>query len=518
MVFEFQLGWKQTLWDCAIFIAMKQKQDQLFLLIASLSVQERRYIGHQFNLMPPGKGRYYYLIYQIYLRHLDQPEERAQALEASELPSHLPVLRYQCFNWILEKLRMMHSKRKVELQIRHLLQEAEILFDRSLFTAARRKIKNGLDLIRKHQRYELFGDAYRLQINLDLNDPKGNGSKLLEEFQRFQEEFSHNQASQSCLGQLWSISHQLAATQHLAGAGASSLEELERHLLSHEAQAVKSVRTQIYYLQCQGTLCVHKGDLPGAVVWFRALLETIESDAEKSPTDQENYAIALCNYAQILTYLQEESLLKEKLDEQRRNFLKSQTQKEDPYRTGRRALYYFSCLFTAMHYFYEEQRFQTGVSEFQKALKQLPLPHNINAGAILYQTYFLIGTVYFKLKKWETARSWLEKIPLASTQKRSWVIRGGASVYLALIAYEKGNVEKVERVYKSWLQGKKRAAKSYPELVFVLKLLQRLQAAMPDEMLFIFREAHTKWKEFPPGIYNYLIGEWLAQKMLESQE
>jgi hypothetical protein len=140
----------------------------LFNLIQSMSKAEKRFF-RRFAEMTGGAQctRYLLLFGAMEQLHEDEPEELAAALDDDAVRQNLPVYRNRLQSLILRSLRTLYAGRSAASEIRQLLEEIEILYERRLFAQCGKRVEKALDLAESHQQEALLLDiqAWRRKLS-----------------------------------------------------------------------------------------------------------------------------------------------------------------------------------------------------------------------------------------------------------------------------------------------------------------------------------------------------------------
>lgn len=128
----------------------------LLNLIQSMSKAEKRYF-RRFAEMTGGAQceRYLALFSAMETLEEDEPEELETKLDDPALKTHLPVYRNRLQALILRSLRTLYAGRSTGSEIRQLLEEIEILYERRLFAACGKRIEKALLLAESHEQEAL---------------------------------------------------------------------------------------------------------------------------------------------------------------------------------------------------------------------------------------------------------------------------------------------------------------------------------------------------------------------------
>lgn len=137
----------------------KQKSDDLFLLVKSLKKSEKRYFkmmlgeeGHQSSLK-------YARLFDIIEGQDQFDDDEILALEPSIIPRQLSNLKAHLYKKILQAIRQYNQSTVTDIQIREMIDHAQILFNRSLY-------KQCVSLLKKAKKKAQKVDNLELQLEI----------------------------------------------------------------------------------------------------------------------------------------------------------------------------------------------------------------------------------------------------------------------------------------------------------------------------------------------------------------
>jgi hypothetical protein len=143
----------------------------LLNLIQSMSKAEKRFF-RRFADMSGGtqSERYLALFSAMETLEEDEPEELAALVGDASLKSNLPVYRNRLQSLILRSLRTLYAGRSAGSEIRQLLEEIEILYERRLFAACGKRIEKALSIATSHEQESLLMEihAWRRKLTNQL--------------------------------------------------------------------------------------------------------------------------------------------------------------------------------------------------------------------------------------------------------------------------------------------------------------------------------------------------------------
>lgn len=144
----------------------------LLNLIQSMSKAEKRFF-RRFAEMTGGAqcARYLALFAAMETLDEDEPENLAAKIDDEALVQNLPVYRNRLQALILRSLRTLYAGRSAASEIRQLLEEIEILYERRLFAACGKRIEKALALAESHEQEALLLDIHAWRRKLSGQVP-----------------------------------------------------------------------------------------------------------------------------------------------------------------------------------------------------------------------------------------------------------------------------------------------------------------------------------------------------------
>lgn len=150
--------------------------DELTKLVKSLSKSEKRYFKLYSSFQSGQKE--YLKIFDAVEKMEDFDEERIRKIfDGEEFLKRLPAVKHYLYNQILKSLRIYYSGETVESQIKDLVSDVIILFDKRLYTQA-------LKILAKAKSMAVEHEKFLLQVELSIWEEKIlNETQKLEPFE-----------------------------------------------------------------------------------------------------------------------------------------------------------------------------------------------------------------------------------------------------------------------------------------------------------------------------------------------
>lgn len=154
--------------------------NQLFLLIHSMSKQEKRYFK-LFSARHSNEGNQYYTLYQCLARleTYDESEVLIQ-LKGHPIARRLSIAKTRLYDQLLKSLSAFHAQKSISSELFGILQGVEVLYNRAMYKAAWKKWHSGMKLATKNEQYGIMQSFYHWQHRLieKENYEKWNLEKL----------------------------------------------------------------------------------------------------------------------------------------------------------------------------------------------------------------------------------------------------------------------------------------------------------------------------------------------------
>lgn len=134
--------------------------NQLFLLIQSMSKQEKRYF-RIFSSRHSNEKNNYYTLYQVIDRQKEYDEEAIiKLLKEHQFVNRLSIAKTRLYDQILKSLSAFHAQKSIDSDLFFIIQSIEILYSKALYKAAWKKLHSGIKLAEKYEKHEII-----LQLN-----------------------------------------------------------------------------------------------------------------------------------------------------------------------------------------------------------------------------------------------------------------------------------------------------------------------------------------------------------------
>ena len=140
--------------------------NQLFLLIKSLSKQEKRYFKI-FSNRHSSDNNNYYRLYQIISQQEEYNEEEVyEKLKDQQFINRLSIAKTRLYEQLLKSLNAYHSNKTIDSELFSILMSIEVLYSKALYKSAWKKLQRGFKLAQKHEKHELVLQFYKWKHKL----------------------------------------------------------------------------------------------------------------------------------------------------------------------------------------------------------------------------------------------------------------------------------------------------------------------------------------------------------------
>ena len=127
--------------------------NDVFQLIKSLTGPEKRYFKLSCKYTAKDTNNYMRLFEEIDKQSVYNEERIIKKFKQEKFIKHLPSEKNYLYNLILKSLRMYHSVKTTDNNLKGLLQDIRLLYDKELYTLCLKKIKKAKNIASSHERF-----------------------------------------------------------------------------------------------------------------------------------------------------------------------------------------------------------------------------------------------------------------------------------------------------------------------------------------------------------------------------
>jgi hypothetical protein len=250
--------------------------EPVFELIKSMNQGEKRYFKRLSTLRSESEESNYVKLFNAIEKSKKYNEK---ALIAEFGKKFYAQYKRHLFTKVLEALRGMKDAHSVEMQVRSLINESEVLIERSLFKSAMVHIRNAG---KKAEKYELFLEqirSYSVELDVlsrenDLTNFRQRIAYYKELNKKISEKIDNQLQFEELYSQFVQWNHSIELIRSEEELVALSVV-LSSSLLENESKAF-SLKSKIHYYYIHGLGCFFKGDFATSLSYFKKQKEIIE--------------------------------------------------------------------------------------------------------------------------------------------------------------------------------------------------------------------------------------------------
>lgn len=415
--------------------------EDLHTLISSLSMQEKRHFKiHALSGYTRKGGNNYVRLFDAIEAQKEYNEERIKRqFKGETFIKHLPSEKNHLHSLVLKSLRQYHSQFNIDVTLKEMLIDAEVLQERSLNIHCRKVLAKAKKLAYKYERFVFIPEIIRIEsrmYDLDAIDA------LAEE-------------ERSALKKMETINHLRVISNRVAGLVASAhhlrkeseLQEFSRitaHELLCDENKADSFTAKIFFFYINGVCYEMKGDLQRSYEYRKRFVEITEENPQWMEIHIKNYLPALNNLAISQMELK-------KFDEMSETIRKIRAIGE----TGKKLsqdvhllIFIFSSILE-LNYCLRTGETENGVF----AAKQTEAGLKKYAGKIHGQYVIVLHNslkhIYFKAGDLKRSLYWSNKVIAESVADIREDIQGMARIFNLILHYELGNTDSLEYFIRS---------------------------------------------------------------------
>lgn len=275
-----------------------KKQEQLFFLIKSLTKSEKRYFKRFATLN--GNGDKAYLALFDFIDGQSEPGDNQikDHFIGHAFLSQLHVMKNYLSSLIMKSLRCYNESKSKNSELKELLREVEILFEKELYDQCRSTIEKVIRLATKFERFESLIDAYRWKRQL-LQATQGviKARKEIREIIGLEQEVHRKLESISAL---LDLSYSMMENE---------FGERNDHILHHATMtnenARSSVQAFIHYNHIRYACYAFSGQLKEGLNALDNIVTLLEENPHRIKEDASSYITVLNNKIGALLHSKE---------------------------------------------------------------------------------------------------------------------------------------------------------------------------------------------------------------------
>jgi hypothetical protein len=422
---------------------------------------------------------------------------------------HLPSEKNYLFSLVQKSLRQYHSQTNIDVTIKELLIDAEIFYEKSLYSHCKKILAKTKKLSYKYERFAFIPEIIRLESRMynlqTLNVLAEEERAALEKIKVI----NQYRILSNKTAQLVASAHQLRKKSEL-----ESLDKLMSSFLLNDESKADSFTAKIYFFYINGVCHELKGNLSGSYKSRKRFVEIIETNPLWMEIHTKNYLPALNNLAISQMELKKFEEMAETI-KKIKSVGQDKKQTEDILLTG----FIFSSILE-MNFYIKTGEFEEGL----KAAKEAEAGMKNFSGKIhkQYEIVFWnsIKNIYFGTSELKKSLQWSNKVINESSPEIRQDIQGIARIFNLILHYELGNMDLMEYIIKSTYRFLLKSERLFKVETIVLNYLRKnAYLTSEKEILESFRKLHkelsplTKDQFEKKAFEEFDILSWLESKI-----
>jgi hypothetical protein len=274
---------------------MKSPTD-LFELIKSMTKSEKRYFKLYASKHVKGTGNCVRLFDAIDGQEAYDEGDIRHRFRKERFVKQLPVQKNYLYDLILRSLRAFHSSRTVEMRMKEMLHDVEVLFAKGLYEQCHELLARCRQAGARDEAYDLLLATLSWEIRLAYSQSD------VERLHALAEERDRILRIQQNLAEYFKISLSLLELERANGwlrdaRARESLEAIMHHPLMASETSALSFKAKTIYFNSWNVACALNGDREASYAYARRYLELLEANPDFILLNQRSYITALSNAA-----------------------------------------------------------------------------------------------------------------------------------------------------------------------------------------------------------------------------
>lgn len=271
-------------------------QDHIFDLIHSLQKSERRYFKIYASKHVIGEENNYEALFDFFSKQDAYNEEDLRAHFAGQpMLNNLTITLHRLYDHLLKALEAYHASTSVDLELRHLLNYADILFDKSLYSACHKICKKIKKLALQYDKHTVLLEHNNLVKRLlEVENYEKIKGQELEEIRTSD---TQTLADLTRISELWFVKSKLLNKLNTEGHAKSDDDKKFYLELSKQLNAPRSdlFEEQYLYFHAQAARHFALSEFDDCLKFIEKNLELFEQHADKQQTYLSRYISLLSN-------------------------------------------------------------------------------------------------------------------------------------------------------------------------------------------------------------------------------
>lgn len=419
------------------------KKTDLFDLIHSMSMSEKRYFKLHANKITDTKGKSYLKIFNAIDKQKEYDEQALKKKFAKEnFGKHYAVVKNYLLKMIMKSLRAYHATKSNYAKLREMESDAELLVNRGLYDMANQVVEKGIKYATELglASYKLNFLAWKKRIlqrhsylRSDVTHIQQNSEEMLQTSRTLLNDTEYGVLHQQ-LGQLMMFQGNYRQEEYQ-----QKLEDFIQHPLLSSSDKALSFRAKATYTETLATYYYAIGDYQKCYVYAHAIYEQWREKLKNNKKIRPESLSPYENYLTACVYSQPYFMVKKEL-KVFQDFLKQYTQ------TIKEAIpqSLFNSCFHAhygleIEYFTFHCRFKEAAHLLQKSLPAFADKEPNLTDYTRLRYYYLFAYVYLFVGEYQQAQHWLLQLTGDDRAKKHAHVYFFSKMLELLLHYEMGN-------------------------------------------------------------------------------
>ncbi|MBI2271394.1 MAG: hypothetical protein HYU69_13705 [Bacteroidetes bacterium] len=282
-------------------MSLNYKKTELFTLIRSMSMSEKRYFKLFASRHTIGEKNNYVLLFEL-IEKQDQYNEEAirQQLKGIDFVRHLHVVKNYLYNLILKAMRQYNNEASVAAELKGMIDDINFLYNKGLNVQS-------MSMLRKAKRFgykyeQFFALLELLEWERITIMERGTDISVIEKQHetvfREKEVVMHKITNTDQYTELSDKIHIKRRNEGMprTKAAEDKYKKLFAHPILSDENKPKSFRAKRSYYNAMGILSSSVGDAKASLAYRKRSLDFIETSPEQKGMDEGHYISALGNY------------------------------------------------------------------------------------------------------------------------------------------------------------------------------------------------------------------------------
>lgn len=274
---------------------MSESNDQLFLLIKSLTKSEKRYFKI-FADKHEGSKDYVELFDAMDNQKEYEEAKIKEKLKEKNFIKHYSVVKNYLFNSIIDSLHEFHSYDTAEYKVEEYLKKIKVLYQKGLIDSCLKLIDKAKKIAEDHEMFSELGKLLSIQHQISTQ----NSSQLFKKRKEIQQELKNVIEKSYNLSQYQQL--ELNAGYYINSQGlsdnSSEIIELLNHPLLLKKENALSNKALSHFLKIQAKICERKGQKKEALYYTHEILKNLEANSALLLENPLVYARTINTYLQ----------------------------------------------------------------------------------------------------------------------------------------------------------------------------------------------------------------------------